>query len=99
MTAVIIVIVLIYAAFHVGAGHAHYRHRRAQGLSPNFYWSSVRGPYARDDYEVGTLVWQVCRTCGIGTINKISLSPEWRARGLADDWSCEPSWTVPAIPG
>jgi hypothetical protein len=46
MTVVVIVIVLLYAAFHVGAGHAHYRHRRAQGLSPNFYWSSVRGPYA-----------------------------------------------------
>ena len=47
MTAGIIIFALIiYAAFHVGAGHAHYRHRRAQGLSPNLYWSSVRGPYA-----------------------------------------------------
>lgn len=44
--AIIIVAVLIYAAFHLGAGHAHYRHRRAHGLSPNFYWSAARGPYA-----------------------------------------------------
>ena len=46
IAAVVIVAVLVYAAFHLGAGHAHYRHRKAQGLSPNFYWSSVRGPYA-----------------------------------------------------
>lgn len=46
MTAVIVIIVALYLAFHLGAGHAHYRHRRAQGFSPNFYWSSVRGPYA-----------------------------------------------------
>lgn len=44
--AVIVVIVLLYLMFHVGAGHAHYRHARAAGLRPNFYWSSVRGPYA-----------------------------------------------------
>lgn len=42
----IVFLVIIYLAFHLGAGHAHYRHQRAQGLSPNFYWSSVRGPYA-----------------------------------------------------
>ena len=46
MTAIIVVIVLVYLAFHLGTGHAHYRHRKAHGLSPNFYWSSVRGPYA-----------------------------------------------------
>jgi hypothetical protein len=44
--AVIFILVLLYLAFHVGAGHAHYRHGRAQGLSPNFYYSSLRGPYA-----------------------------------------------------
>ena len=46
MIGLITFLAIIYLAFHVGAGHAHYRHRRAQGLSPHFYWSSVRGPYA-----------------------------------------------------
>jgi hypothetical protein len=46
MAAAIVTGILIYAAFHLGAGHAHYRHRKAHGLRPNFYWSSVRGPYA-----------------------------------------------------
>lgn len=46
MVAAIIITVLIYAAFHLGAGHAHHRYRKAHGLSPNFYWSAVRGPYA-----------------------------------------------------
>ena len=46
MTAVIIVIIIGYAWFHLGHGHANYRHARARGLRPNFYWSSVRGPYA-----------------------------------------------------
>ena len=34
--------------FHIGAGHAEYRYRKAAKppLSPNFYWSSLRGPYA-----------------------------------------------------
>ena len=45
MIVAVAVIVLIYAAFHVGAGHAHYRHGRAHGLSPNLYWSLGRGPY------------------------------------------------------
>jgi len=47
MIATIAVVALIaYAAFHLGHGHANYRHAKAHGLSPNFYWSSVRGPYA-----------------------------------------------------
>ena len=46
MITFIIIAVLIYAAFHIGAGHTHARYRKAHGLSPNFYWSSVRGPYA-----------------------------------------------------
>jgi len=45
MTAVVVIAVL-YLAFHVGAGSAHHRIRKAHGLRPNFYWSSVRGPYA-----------------------------------------------------
>jgi hypothetical protein len=51
--AVVVVIVLLYLAFHLGAGHTHYRYQKAHytrhksdGLRPNFYWSSVRGPYA-----------------------------------------------------
>jgi len=50
---IIIGIVLVYLAFHLGAGHTHYRYQKAHysrqkanGLRPNFYWSSVRGPYA-----------------------------------------------------
>jgi len=46
MITVIVIAVVLYLAFHVGAGHTHYRYRKAHGLSPNFYWSSVRGPYA-----------------------------------------------------
>jgi hypothetical protein len=43
---VIIVAVIVYAAFHIGAGHTHHRYRKAHSLSPNFYWSSVRGSCA-----------------------------------------------------
>jgi hypothetical protein len=43
---VIVVAVVVYLAFHLGAGHIHHRYRRAQGLAPNFYWSSIRGPWA-----------------------------------------------------
>jgi len=46
VTATIIGAIVVYAAFHLGAGHAHHRHQRARGLSPNFYWSAARGPYA-----------------------------------------------------
>ena len=46
MFALIIIVVLLYAAFHIGAGHAHHRYRKAHGLSPNLYWSLGRGPYA-----------------------------------------------------
>ena len=43
---IVIATVIVYAAFHLGAGHTHHRYRKAHGLRPNFYWSSVRGPYA-----------------------------------------------------
>jgi hypothetical protein len=46
LAAVIVIAVIAYLAFHLGAGHTHHRYRKAHGLSPNFYWSSVRGPYA-----------------------------------------------------
>jgi hypothetical protein len=46
ITIAIIAAAAVYLAFHLGAGHTHHRYRKAHGLSPNFYWSSVRGPYA-----------------------------------------------------
>lgn len=47
MLALIIVIAAAaYLLFHLGAGHAHHRYRKAAGLSPNLYWSLARGPYA-----------------------------------------------------
>jgi hypothetical protein len=42
---IIVVIVIGYLAFHIGAGHTHHRYRKAHGLSPNVYWSLSRGPY------------------------------------------------------
>lgn len=41
----LIVIAVVYLAFHIGAGHTHHRYRKAHGLSPNLYWSLGRGPY------------------------------------------------------
>ena len=46
MITIAIIAVIVYAAFHLGAGHTHHRYAKAHGLRPNFYWSSVRGPYA-----------------------------------------------------
>ena len=46
MITIVIVLVIGYALFHIGAGHTHYRYQKAHGLRPNLYWSSVRGPYA-----------------------------------------------------
>ena len=46
IAAVIIILAIAYLGFHLGAGHAHHRYQKAHGLKPNFYWSSVRGPYA-----------------------------------------------------
>jgi hypothetical protein len=46
MTGTLIVIgIIVYAAFHVGAGHTHHRYAKAHGLRPNLYWSLGRGPY------------------------------------------------------
>jgi hypothetical protein len=42
----IVIAVLVYLAFHLGAGHPHHGYRKAHGLRPNFHWSSVRRPYA-----------------------------------------------------
>lgn len=38
MITVIVIAVIVYAAFHIGAGHTHHRYQKAHGLSPNFYW-------------------------------------------------------------
>lgn len=46
MVTIIVVAVIVYAAFHLGAGHTHARCRKAHGLCPNFMFSSVMGPYA-----------------------------------------------------
>jgi hypothetical protein len=42
----IILAAVLYLLFHLAAGHRHYRRQKRRGLSPNIYWSSVRGPYA-----------------------------------------------------
>jgi hypothetical protein len=47
MTTLIIIVaaVSVYAGVHLGAGHAHHRHRRAAGLRPSIWWSAGRGPW------------------------------------------------------
>jgi hypothetical protein len=42
---IILLIVGGYLAFHFLSGMVHHQRRKSRGLSPNFYWSSVRGPY------------------------------------------------------
>lgn len=44
--AIIGLIVLAYAAFHLGHGHANVRHGRARGLAPSVYWrAGMKGPW------------------------------------------------------
>ena len=43
---VIAAVVVAYLSFTSAPDHVHHRYRKAAGLRPNFYWSSVRGPYA-----------------------------------------------------
>lgn len=45
IVAIVAVVLVVYLAWHLGHGHGRYRHEKAHGLSPNFMWSSVRGPY------------------------------------------------------
>jgi hypothetical protein len=55
--AILIVLALIYLAFHVGHGHANYRHGRAHGRRGiNLYWSSVRGPWVSVPGPLGTRI-------------------------------------------
>jgi hypothetical protein len=42
---IIVAVVSVAAGVHLGAGHAHHRHRKAAGLRPNLYWSAARGPW------------------------------------------------------
>jgi hypothetical protein len=42
---IIIIAVVVYAAFHLGHGHARHRYEKAHGLDPHLYWSLGRGPY------------------------------------------------------
>jgi hypothetical protein len=44
MLTVIVVAVVVYLAFHLGAGHTHHRYARAHELRPSLYWSLGRGP-------------------------------------------------------
>ncbi len=46
MIEIIALVAVGYLLFHLGSGATHHRYRKALGLRPNFYWSSVRGPYA-----------------------------------------------------
>jgi len=45
MITAIVVLAVIYLAYHAGAGHTRYRYRKAHGLDPHLYWSLGRGPY------------------------------------------------------
>jgi hypothetical protein len=46
MITALIVVGLIYLAFHAGHGHANYRHGKASGLRPSVYWrAGMRGPW------------------------------------------------------
>jgi GNAT superfamily N-acetyltransferase len=38
--------------------------------------------FDRDGYNIGRLVWVVCDTCRIGSINKISIDPDRHRQGL-----------------
>jgi hypothetical protein len=43
---VVVLIVVGYLLFHVGAGHAHARQYRARGLAPSVYMrAGMRGPW------------------------------------------------------
>ncbi|MEU0649153.1 GNAT family N-acetyltransferase [Streptomyces umbrinus] len=38
--------------------------------------------FDRDGYDIGRLVWVVCDTCRVGSINKISIDPDCQRQGL-----------------
>ncbi|MGW3645540.1 GNAT family N-acetyltransferase [Streptomyces sp. NPDC000878] len=38
--------------------------------------------FDRDGYDVGRLVWVVCDACRVGSINKISIDPDYQRQGL-----------------
>lgn len=42
----IIILFIIYMAFHLGHSHSNYRHGKALGRRGiSLYWNSIRGPY------------------------------------------------------
>jgi hypothetical protein len=44
ITLVIAAAVVAYLGFHIGHGHANYRHYRSRGLAPSIYWrAGMRG--------------------------------------------------------
>ncbi|MGW7614100.1 GNAT family N-acetyltransferase [Streptomyces sp. NPDC054766] len=38
--------------------------------------------FDQDGYDIGRLVWVVCDACRVGSINKISISPDHHRQGL-----------------
>jgi hypothetical protein len=46
MIEIIVIAAVAYLVFHLGAGAHGHRRRKAAGLRPNFFYSSVMGPYA-----------------------------------------------------
>ena len=45
LAAVIVIAVIAYLCFHLGAGHTHHRYAKARGLRPSIWWSLGRGPF------------------------------------------------------
>ena len=57
MITVIIIAAIVYLAFHLGHGHANYRHGRARGRrGVSLFWSSARGPYITIPGPFGTRI-------------------------------------------
>jgi hypothetical protein len=54
---IVVLLAVIYGAFHLGHAHANYRHGRAHGhRGVNLYWSSARGPYMSIPGPFGTRI-------------------------------------------
>lgn len=57
MITVLILIALVYLAFHVGHSHANYRHGRAHGRRGiSLYWHVGRGPWVSIPGPFGTRI-------------------------------------------
>jgi hypothetical protein len=88
ITAVIVIAVIAYAGSHLGAGHTHHRYRKAHGLRPNFYSSSLRGPYASIRLPGG------CSSAAVGLRVVVEvvppLNPPLRSRDLGTPRAAPP---------